>query len=61
MLELSSLVSSEEPLPLAETDLGLLCAERLQIQRELSQNPSVEYILKGGGTAPASSRPMKPI
>ena len=66
MLELSSLVSSEEPLPLAETDLGLLCAERLQIQRELSQNPSVEYILKGGGgggggPAPASSRPMKPI
>ena len=49
MLELSSLVSSEEPLPLAETDLGLLCAERLQIQRELSQNPSVEYILRGGG------------
>ena len=49
MLELSSLVSSEEPLPLAETDLGLLCAERLQIQRELSQNPSVEYNLKGGG------------
>ena len=32
MLELSSLVSSEEPLPLAETDLGLLCAERRQIQ-----------------------------
>ena len=49
MLELSSLVRSEEPLPLAETDLGLLCAERLQIQRELSQNPSVEYVLKGGG------------
>lgn len=61
MLELSSLVSSEEPLPLAETDLGLLCAERLQIQRELSQNPSVEYVLKGGGVAAlASSRPMKP-
>lgn len=49
MLELSRLVSSEEPLPLAETDLGLLCAERLQIQRELSQNPSVEYVFKGGG------------
>lgn len=49
MLELSRLVSSEEPLPLVETDLGLLCAERLQIQRELSQNPSVEYVLKGGG------------
>ena len=49
MLELSRLVSSEKPLPLAETDLGLLCAERLQIQRELSQNPSVEYVLKGGG------------
>ena len=49
MLELSRLVSYEEPLPLAETDLGLLCAERLQIQRELSQNPSVEYVLKGGG------------
>ena len=49
MLELSRLISSEEPLPLAETDLGLLCAERLQIQRELSQNPSVEYVLKGGG------------
>ena len=49
MLELSRLVSSEEPLPLAETDLGLLCAERLQIQRELSQKPSVEYVLKGGG------------
>ena len=49
MLQLSRLVSSEEPLPLAETDLGLLCAERLQIQRELSQNPSVEYVLKGGG------------
>ena len=62
MLELSSLVSSEEPLPLAETDLGLLCAERLQIQRELSQNPSVEYILKGGGVpAPASSRQMNRI
>lgn len=61
MLELSRLVSSEEPLPLAETDLGLLCAERLQIQRELSQNPSVEYVLKGGGVAAlASSRPMKP-
>ena len=60
MLELSRLVSSEEPLPLAETDLGLLCAERLQIQRELSQNPSVEYVLKGGGAALASSRPMKP-
>ena len=54
MLELSSLVSSEEPLPLAETDLGLLCAERLQIQRELSQNPSVEYILKGGPGVPGS-------
>mgnify|MGYP003093929500 CR=1 FL=1 len=40
MLELSRLV---------KTDLGLLCAERLQIQRELSQNPSVEYVLKGGG------------
>ena len=52
MLELSRLVSSEEPLPLAETDLGLLCAERLQIQRELSQNPSVEYVLKGGGSRP---------
>lgn len=50
MLELSRLVSSEEPLPLAETDLGLLCAERLQIQRELSQNPSVEYVLRGGGS-----------
>ena len=61
MLELSRLVSSEEPLPLAETDLGLLCAERLQIQRELSQNPSVEYVLKGGGSRhSASSRPMKP-
>lgn len=59
MLELSRLVSSEEPLPLAETDLGLLCAERLQIQRELSQNPSVEYVLKGVA-ALASSRPMKP-
>lgn len=59
MLELSRLVSSEEPLPLAETDLGLLCAERLQIQRELSQNPSVEYVLKGGVAALASSRPMK--
>ena len=56
MLELSSLVSSEEPLPLAETDLGLLCAERLQIQRELSQNPSVEYILKGGG---GGARPLR--
>ena len=60
MLELSRLVSSEEPLLLAETDLGLLCAERLQIQRELSQNPSVEYVLKGGVAALASSRPMKP-
>lgn len=49
MLELSSLVSSEAPLPLAETDISMLCARRLQVQRELSQNPSVEYILKGGG------------
>ena len=56
MLELSSLVSSEEPLPLAETDLGLLCAERLQIQRDLSHNPSVEDILLGGGGGGGGAR-----
>ena len=50
MLELSRLVSSEEPLPLAETDLGLLCAERLQIQRELSPKPVGRVRPQGGGS-----------
>ena len=30
MLELSSLVCSEAPLPQTDTDIGLLCAERLE-------------------------------
>ena len=49
MLELSSLVSSEAPLPQTDTDIGLLCAERLEYQKRQSNNPQVEYIFKGGG------------
>ena len=48
MLELSSLVSSEAPLPQTDTDIGLLCAERLEYQKRQSNNPQVEYIFKGG-------------
>ena len=48
MLELSSLVSSEAPLPQTYTDIGLLCAERLEYQKRQSNNPQVEYIFKGG-------------
>ena len=33
MLELSSLVCSEAPLPQTDTDIGLLCAERLEYQK----------------------------
>ncbi len=43
MLELSKLISAEEPLPLAETDVCLICAERLELHRQLSANPGVEY------------------
>ncbi len=58
MLELSSLVSSEAPLPQTDTDIGLLCAERLEYQKRQSNNPQVEYIFKGGGVkVPASFRP----
>ena len=58
MLELSSLVSSETPLPQTDTDIGLLCAERLEYQKRQSNNPQVEYIFKGGGVkVPASFRP----
>ena len=52
MLELSSLVSSEAPLPQTYTDIGLLCAERLESQKRQSNNPQVEYIFKGGGEGP---------
>ena len=52
MLELSSLVSSEAPLPQTYTDIGLLCAERLEYQNRQSNNPQVEYIFKGGGEGP---------
>ena len=59
MLELSSLVCSEAPLPQTDTDIGLLCAERLEYQKRQSNNPQVEYIFKGGGgvKVPASFRP----
>ena len=53
MLELSSLVCSEAPLPQTDTDIGLLCAERLEYQKRQSNNPQVEYIFK----VPASFRP----
>ena len=52
MLELSSLVSSEAPLPQTDTEIGLLCAERLEYQKRQSNNPQVEYIFKGGGEGP---------
>lgn len=52
MLELSSLVCSEAPLPQTYTDIGLLCAERLEYQKRQSNNPQVEYIFKGGGEGP---------
>lgn len=53
MLELSKLISTEEPLPVAETDVCLICAERLELQKQLSANPSVVYsfeTIEGGGT-----------
>ena len=49
MLELSGLISSEEPLPRTETEVCLLCAERLEAQRQLSGNPAVEYVYEAGG------------
>ena len=60
MLELSKLISTEELLPLAETDVCLICAERLELQKALNANPSVEYSfesIEGGGHA--SCRPMR--
>lgn len=48
MLELSGLVSTDAPIPLTETDLCMLCAERLQVQKRQSSNPSVEYFFRGG-------------
>ena len=53
MLELSKLISTEELLPLAETDVCLICAERLELQKALNANPSVEYSfesIEGGGS-----------
>lgn len=43
MLELSQLISTEDPLPVAQTDICLLCAERLELQRQLGDNPAVGY------------------
>lgn len=48
MLELSQLVSSESPLPVAQTDIRLLCAERLELQKQLGNNPAVEYVNEAG-------------
>lgn len=48
MLELSQLVSSESPLPVAQTDIRLLCAERLELQKQLGDNPAVEYVNEAG-------------
>ena len=48
MLELSQLVSSESPLPVAQTDIRLLCAERLELQEQLGDNPAVEYVNEAG-------------
>ena len=49
MLELSSLVSSEAPLPQTDTDIGLLCAERLEYQKRQSNKPAGGVYLQGGG------------
>lgn len=49
MLELSQLISSEDQLPRAEADVCLLCAERLELQKQLSENPAVEYVYEAGG------------
>lgn len=48
MLELSQLVSSESPLPVAQTDIRQLCAERLELQKQLGDNPAVEYVNEAG-------------
>ena len=48
MLELSQLVSSESPLPVAQTDIRLLCAERLELQKQLGDNPAGEYVNEAG-------------
>ena len=48
MLELSQLVSSEGPLPVAQTDICLLCTERLELQKQLGDNPAVEYVNEAG-------------
>lgn len=47
MLQLSDLISTETPLPLADTDICLLCAECLSLQRERADSPAVQYLLEG--------------
>ena len=49
MLELSQLISTEGPLPVAQTDVCLLCTERLELQKQLTDNPGNRIRLRGGG------------
>ena len=49
MLELSQLISTEGPLPVAQTDVCLLCTERLELQKQLTDNPAIEYVCEAGG------------
>lgn len=47
MLELSHLVSTEEPFPLTRTDVYQLCAARLRRQEEQAGNTPVSYVMTG--------------
>ena len=51
MLELSQLISTEGPLPVAQTDVCLLCTERLELQKQLTDNPAIEYVCEAGGVS----------
>ena len=47
MLELSQLVSSEQPLPVEFTDIYRLCVEEMAKLKETLHNPNIECIITG--------------
>lgn len=58
MLELSQLVSSEQPLPVEFTDIYRLCVEEMAKLKETLHNPNIECIITGDkdeATAPTNA------
>ena len=51
MLELSQLISTEGPLPVAQTDVCLLCTERLELQKRLRITRQSNTSAKRGGVS----------